>query len=640
MQCYSNSVSDYKNMETVKKDVESQSADSEQQQTDPKLQSVLLNRDKSRCMSLAFVLKELCISGFLDKSQVRKILSLRRNAEQTKLHPVEYLEELELENKRQTGQLLTNDIMMRWLASKANQPYYPIDPLKIDPVTTTLVMSGAYAQHHQILAVEVSDDTVVIASAQPFSSDWEDTVRHINRKKIRRVVSRPADIRRYSAEFYSMADSVTRALKSGHGGTVIPTSFEQLVELGGACQSEASDEHVINIVDWLLQYAFDQRASDIHIEPKKKMGNIRFRVDGLLQQVHELPSDIVMPVINRLKILGRMNVAEKRKPQDGRIKTKGRSGNEVELRLSTLPTVFGEKLAMRIFDPDVLQKGFHSLGFSRDDEKRWHSIVNQPYGIVLVTGPTGSGKTTTLYSTLKELATPTVNVCTIEDPIEMVEPLFNQMQVLHEIGLTFAKGIRALLRQDPDIVMVGEIRDLETAEMAIQAALTGHLVFSTLHTNDAPSAITRLLDLGIPSYLIRSTVLGVMAQRLVRTLCLNCKQTKPIDPEGWRELIRPWRGAVPDACSVAVGCQQCRNTGYSGRAGIYEIMPLSDAISKKIDTSCDTNTIRCQMNREGVRTLNISGASKVVAGLTTIEEILRVTSSERCFSQGKNMNVI
>ncbi|MCK5894483.1 MAG: type II/IV secretion system protein [Endozoicomonadaceae bacterium] len=583
-------------------------------------------------MDLAFVLKELRISGFLDNIQVRKVLSLRRNVEQSRLHPVEYLEELALENKQQTGQLLTIDIMMRWLASRANQSYYFIDPLKIDPVAITPVMSGAYAQRHQILAVEVSDDTLVIASAQPFSSDWEDTVRHINRKKIRRVVSSPADIRRYSAEFYSLADSVTRALQDGQGNTAISTSFEQLLELGNVRHSEANDQHVINIVDWILQYAFDQRASDIHIEPKKEVGNVRFRIDGLLQQVHELPSDIAMAVISRLKILGRMNVAEKRQPQDGRIKTKGRSGNEVELRLSTLATVFGEKLAMRIFDPAVLQKGFHSLGFSRNDEKRWHSIVRQSHGIVLVTGPTGSGKTTTLYSTLKDLATPKINVCTIEDPIEMVEPMFNQMQVLHEIGLDFAKGVRALLRQDPDILMVGEIRDLKTAEMAIQAALTGHLVFSTLHTNDTSSAVTRLLDLGIPSYLIRTTLIGVMAQRLVRTLCPNCKQTRAVDPAVWRELIQPWRSTVPDTSHVAVGCVECRNTGYRGRAGIYEIMPLSNAISQHINSSCDVKAMRRQMNREGVQTLKISGASKVLAGFTTIEEILRVTSSERCFS--------
>lgn len=577
----------------------------------------------NRVLDLATVVTELCESGLLDQSQKAEVLDRRRDAEQARLHPVEYLADLELENKQHSGQTLDIDTMMRWLALQANQPYYPIDPLKIDPAAITPIMSAAYAQRHQILAVEVSEDALVIASAQPFNTGWEETVRHTNRKKIKRVVSNPADIRRYSAEFYSLADSVNRASK--HGNSAVATSFEQLLELGNIRNPEANDQHVIRVVDWLLQYAFDQRASDIHIEPRKEMSNIRLRIDGILHQVYDLPSEIVGAVTNRFKILGRMDVAEKRKPQDGRIKTKGRDGNEVELRLSTLPTVFGEKLVMRIFDPDVLLKSFRSLGFSRDDEKRWHKMVRQPNGIILVTGPTGSGKTTTLYSTLRELATPEVNVCTIEDPIEMVEPRFNQMQVQHGIGLSFASGVRALLRQDPDIVMVGEIRDLETAEMAIQAALTGHLVLSTLHTNDAPSAITRLLELGVPGYLIRSTVLGVMAQRLVRTLCPDCKQTAAVDKPGWRELTHPFKAPVPDCCNVPVGCLKCRNTGYRGRAGLYEIMLLSHGLSEKVDAGCDIDAIRRQAIVEGMRTLRISGAHKVAAGMTTIEEIMRVT---------------
>ncbi|GAA4651283.1 GspE/PulE family protein [Kistimonas scapharcae] len=600
-----------------------------------KKEVVLRSEDElrdGRELDLATIVAQLCTSGLLDQAQKQDVLDRRRNAEQARLHPVEYLAELELEDQRHSGQTLDMDTMMRWLAVQADQSYYPIDPLKIDPAAITPVMSAAFAQRHQILAVEVSDDTLVIASAQPFHTAWEETVRHTNRKKIRRVVSNPADIRRYSAEFYSLADSVSRASKNGQGNGTTPASFEQLLELGNIRNPEANDQHVIRVVDWLLQYAFDQRASDIHIEPRKEQSNIRFRIDGILHQVYDLPSDIVSAVTNRFKILGRMDVAEKRKPQDGRIKTKGRDGSEVELRLSTLPTVFGEKLVMRIFDPDVLLKSFRSLGFSRDDEKRWHKMVRQPNGIILVTGPTGSGKTTTLYSTLRELATPEVNVCTIEDPIEMVEPRFNQMQVQHGIGLNFASGVRALLRQDPDIVMVGEIRDLETAEMAIQAALTGHLVLSTLHTNDAPSAITRLLELGVPGYLIRSTVLGVMAQRLVRTLCQDCKQTASVDRQGWRELTHPFKAPVPDSCSVPVGCLKCRNTGYRGRAGLYEIMLLSNGLSEKVDAGCDIDAIRRQAIVEGMRTLRISGAHKVAAGLTTIEEIMRVTPAGGRFS--------
>lgn len=578
-------------------------------------------------LDLATIVAQLCKSGLLNQAQKRMVLKRRRNAEQARLHPVEYLAELGLEDQQHRGRVLDMDTMMRWLAAQANQPYYSIDPLKIDPATITRVMSAAFAQRHQILAVEVSDDTLVIASAWPFHTGWEDTVRHTSQKKIRRVVGNPVDIRRYSSEFYSLADSVRRASKNSHGNNAASRSFEQLLELGNIRNPAANDQHVIKVVDWLLQYAFDQRASDIHIEPRNKQSNIRFRIDGILHQVYDLPSDIVFAVTNRLKLLGRMNVAEKRKPQEGRIKTKGRNGSEVELRLSTLPTVFGEKLVMRIFDPDVFLRSFRSLGFSRDDEKRWHAMVRQPHGIILVAGPTGSGKTTTLYSTLRELATPEMNVCTIEDPVEMVEPRFNQMQVQYGIGLNFASGVRALLRQDPDIVMIGEIRDLETAEMAIQAALTGHLVLSTLHTDDAPSAITRLLELGVPGYLIRSTVIGVMAQRLIRTLCSDCKQTAPVDPQGWRSLTHPFRASVPDGCSVPVGCLTCRNTGYRGRSGLYEIMLLSNNLSKKVDTGCDIDTIRRQAIAEGMRPLRISGAYKVAAGLTTIEEIMRVTSS-------------
>lgn len=282
-------------------------------------------------------------------------------------------------------------------------------------------------------------------------------------------------------------------------------------------------------------------------------------------------------------------------------------------------------MVMRIFDPEVLLKSFEQLGFSREDRQQWHDIISRPHGIVLVTGPTGSGKTTTLYSTLKQLATPEVNICTIEDPIEMVEPTFNQMQVQNNIDLTFATGVRSLLRQDPDIIMIGEIRDLETAEMAVQAALTGHLVLSTLHTNDSPSAITRLLELGIPPYLIRATVLGVMAQRLVRTLCPHCKQPSTADQTAWTSLTRPWKAPLPKTVQQPAGCLECRNTGYLGRAGVYEILQLSPELTKMIDERCELEQLRLTAYRDGMKSLRLSGAKKVAAGETTIEEILRVT---------------
>ncbi|HBM08496.1 MAG TPA: type II secretion system protein E, partial [Pseudomonas sp.] len=396
--------------------------------------------------------------------------------------------------------------------------------------------------------------------------------------------------------------------------------------LGASDQEpDANDAHVVNIVDWLFQYAFDQRASDIHIEPRREQGTVRFRIDGVLHNVYQFPPQVAMAVVSRLKSLGRMNVAEKRKPQDGRVKTKTPDGGEVELRLSTLPTAFGEKMVMRIFDPEVLLKGFDQLGFSAEDLRRWQSMTGQPNGIILVTGPTGSGKTTTLYTTLKQLATPEVNVCTIEDPIEMIEGAFNQMQVQHNIDLTFASGVRALMRQDPDIIMVGEIRDLETAEMAIQAALTGHLVLSTLHTNDAPSAITRLLELGVPHYLLRATLLGVMAQRLVRTLCPHCKTPIKLDADDWQALTKPWNAPLPGNAHQAVGCIECRDTGYRGRAGVYEIMLLNDAIKPLITADTDLIALRRQAFKDGMHSLRLSGAQKIAAGLSTLEEVLRVT---------------
>jgi general secretion pathway protein E len=287
------------------------------------------------------------------------------------------------------------------------------------------------------------------------------------------------------------------------GGAGPSGNFEQLVELGqGGRSLDANDRHIVTIVDWLWHYAFEQRASDIHLEPRRDTGAVRFRIDGVLHTVYQVPAPVMAAMTSRIKLLGRMDVVEKRRPQDGRVKTRMADGREVELRLSTLPTAFGEKLVMRIFDPEVLQRSFGDLGFAPEDLTRWKRMTAQPNGIVLVTGPTGSGKTTTLYATLREMATDEVNVCTVEDPIEMVEPAFNQLQVQTGIDLGFAEGIRALMRQDPDIIMVGEIRDLATAEMAVQAALTGHLVLATLHTNDAPSAITRLLDLGVPACLL------------------------------------------------------------------------------------------------------------------------------------------
>ncbi len=522
--------------------------------------------------------------------------------------------------------VLSLEFLTEWLARRSGLDYLHIDPLKINFQAVTDIVSNAYATRFRILPVEVNTREVVIATAEPWLREWEAELKPILRKEIRRVVANPQDIDRYLVEFYNLARSVKKAEKQGEARSGA-SNFEQLVELGKSNrQFDANDQHIVSIVDWLWQYAFEQRASDIHIEPRRELGIVRFRIDGVLHQVYQIPMSVLNAMTSRIKILGRMDVVEKRRPQDGRIKTRTADGEEIELRLSTLPTAFGEKLVMRIFDPEVLVRDFVELGFSEDDKARWLQMTSQPNGIILVTGPTGSGKTTTLYSTLKHLARPEVNVCTIEDPIEMIEPSFNQVQVQTNIDMTFAAGVRALMRQDPDIIMVGEVRDIETADMAVQAALTGHLVLSTLHTNDAPTALTRLLDLGTPAYLLNATLLGVMAQRLVRTLCPHCKQAQAITSEQediWQAMVAPWKAVRPQQIYRPTGCLECRMTGYMGRVGLYEILLMTPELRKLVTPTTELARVRDLAYREGMKPLRISGAMKVAAGLTTLEEVLQ-----------------
>lgn len=581
-------------------------------------------RKKNSKLDLKDFLLGLLADERINKEDYDYVLNNRRSLEDRDKHVLHYLADLKLDDRKAEGRKLDIESLTMALSTQSGQDYYRIDPLKIDSAFVTQVMSYAFTQRHHIMAVEVTPYQVTITSAEPYIDSWEADLEHVLQKKIKRVVSNPVEIKRLTTELYSLSSSISRATEGGPDKKGIG-NLEQMLELGSVKDPEANDQHIVNVVDWLLQYAFEQRASDIHIEPRREKGNIRFRIDGVLYTVYALPMQVLAAVTSRLKILGRMDVAEKRKPQDGRIKTKSPNGSEIELRLSTLPTAFGEKLVMRIFDPEVLLKPFQELGLANDDLARWENIIKNNNGIVIITGPTGSGKTTTLYSTLKSLATEEVNVCTIEDPIEMVEDSFNQMQVQENIDLNFADGVKALLRQDPDIIMIGEIRDLATAEMAIQAALTGHLVFTTLHTNDAPSAITRLLELGVPSYLIKATVIGIMAQRLVRVLCPHCKQPTEIEADAWQALTQPWKVKLPKKAAEAVGCLECRETGFKGREGIYEVMPLTESLQSFADNKSDLPSLRKQAYKEGMLSLRLSGAQKVAAGLTTVKEILRVT---------------
>ena len=576
-----------------------------------------------RRLRLDDILKLMSVDGLVPRADAEKLARARTRQYE---HPLELVAAQHWKSARPPHHALTLEWLVEWLAGKLGVRYRHIDPLKIDLTAVTASMSNAYAERFRILPVEASPGRLVVATGEPFVTSWAKELSAILKVDVELEFANPVDIRRYLGEFYNLARSMKKAAEAQPGQPSLARNFEQLVELGRRGALDANDSHVVHITDWLWQYAFEQRASDIHIEPRRDVGLVRFRIDGVLHQVYAIPTPVLVAMTSRIKLLARMEIVEKRRPQDGRIKTVTTDGQEVELRIATMPTAFGEKIVMRIFTPEVLVRDYADLGFTPDDATRWEQMAREPHGIILVTGPTGSGKTTTLYSTLRQLATPEVNVCTIEDPIEMIEPALNQMQVQPAIGVDFASGVRTLLRQDPDIIMVGEIRDRDTADMAVQAALTGHLVLSTLHTNDAPTAVTRLLDLGVPAYLINSTLLGVMAQRLVRTLCPHCKKPgEPPEAEVWSMITSPWRAERPTSGTMdPVGCLECRMTGYLGRIGLYEIMLMTPALRKLVDDHADDVKVREQAYRDGMRPLRVSGAIKVAAGLTTADEVMKV----------------
>jgi general secretion pathway protein E len=594
--------------------------------------STAARSSRPKALDLQTIFSWLLADGIVEKSTVKPHFSqaqgILKNAVGS-MHPLTAVAQCKIVSATSPHKLLTLDVLSDWCAAKVGVPFLRIDPLKIDFTRVADVMSASYAARFNILPVELKGDTLVVATADPFHTEWQDEIARISRKRIELVLANPLDIAQYISQFFSLAKSIRDANKSSGQDLALRNNFEQLVELGKSNkQFDANDQHIVNIVDWLWSYAFDQRASDIHLEPKREFGVIRFRIDGVLHQVYQVPAVVMIAMTARIKLLGRMDVIEKRRPQDGRIKTKTTGGQEVELRLSTMPTAFGEKLVMRIFDPEVVVKTLPELGFPLDDAERWDALTRRPHGIILVTGPTGSGKTTTLYTTLKALATSEVNVCTVEDPIEMVEPSFNQMQIQPGIDLSFADGVRSLMRQDPDIIMVGEIRDLATAEMAIQAALTGHLVLSTLHTNDAPSSVMRLLELGVPYYLLGSTLGGIMAQRLVRTLCAHCKSPDgELADEVWDSIVGAWKIPKPATVYRPVGCPECRQTGFRGRTGIYELAMVTAPFTHLIQEVTDLAALRQQSVADGMKPLRIAGAYKVVEGVTTAEEVLKVTSA-------------
>ncbi|MEA2569515.1 MAG: ral secretion pathway protein [Acidobacteriota bacterium] len=591
---------------------------------------------KSREITLTLLGELLHNAGFIDDKQRAEVeaqdrqLRLQTRGTQTKLRvdedasPFKALMAMNLTDASGTGTRIDDFLLARLIAEEARFPFHKIDPLKLDVQMIESKISRPFARKHRMVPIAVRDGKLIVAMVNPFDTVAIDSYRQMAQQEIELVVASESDVMGVINEQYGFRASVTKAARDLSRGAIDLSNLEQYVKLKSGSDIEASDAHIVNAVDFLLQHAYESRASDIHIEPKREHANIRFRIDGVLHEIQRVPKLVNLAITSRLKTMCRMDIAEKRRPQDGRIKTE-HGGKEVELRVSTLPTAFGEKMVMRIFDPDVMIRGLAELGFYTDELSTFHDWIQRPHGIILVTGPTGSGKTVTLYSALKSLASPEINIMTIEDPIEMVHEDFNQTSVQNKIGITFASALRTILRQDPDIIMVGEIRDEETAQNAVQAALTGHLVFATLHTNDAATSVTRLIDLGIQPFLISSSLVGTMAQRLMRKICEDCKQNRPLTVEEAATLNLQAPAGKRIIVKEGAGCIRCRNTGYYGRTGIFEILPVDNSIRDLIDRSEDFLKIKEVAIKRGMRTLRQSALRKLAEGSTTFEEVVRVT---------------
>jgi general secretion pathway protein E len=589
---------------------------------------------RTREVTLSYLGELLQNAGFVDDKQKVEVDNLDRQLRaqsrsarargEEEASPFKALMGMNLTDASGSGTRIDDFLLARLIAEDAGLKFFKIDPLKLDVEMIESKISRPFAKKHRMTPVAIRDGKLIVAVVNPFDTVAFDTYHQMVKQEIEIVVSSESDIMGVITEQYGFRASVTKAGRDLGRGAIDLSNLEQYVKLKSGNEIETSDAHIVNAVDFLLQHAYDSRASDIHIEPKREAAMIRFRIDGVLHEIQRVPKLVNLAITSRIKTMCRMDIAEKRRPQDGRIKTE-REGKEVELRVSTLPTAFGEKLVMRIFDPDVLLRDLSGLGFYADELQMFGEWIKRPHGIILVTGPTGSGKTVTLYSALKSLASPEINITTIEDPIEMVWDDFNQTSVQTKIGITFPSALRTILRQDPDIIMVGEIRDEETAQNAVQAALTGHLVFSSLHTNDSATSVTRLIDLGIQPFLISSTLVGTMAQRLMRRICEDCKRNRPLSVEeaGMLNLQAPPGKRI--IVKEGAGCIRCRNTGYFGRTGIFEILPIDNAIRDLIDRSEDFLKIKEMAVKRGMRTLRQSALRKLAEGVTSFEEVVRVT---------------
>jgi len=570
-------------------------------------------------------------AGLLSTDQADGILQnkehLQKNFERGKAHGatiVEIIASLKLYRADDPSKVLDEEDMAQALARRWGFPYKKIDPLKLDLNVVTNTIPHSFASKHLVLPIAVKDGCLTVATPNPFNTEVMEDIARAIRLKVVPVVSPRTEIIRLINEFFGFKRSIAAAETQFAGPSVDLGNLEQYVRLRSPDELPSNDHHIINAVNHLFGYAFDQRASDVHVEPKRDVSLVRMRIDGVLHTVYKLPKNVHPAIASRIKNLARMDMAERRRPQDGRIKT-DKGGVEVEIRVSTVPVAFGEKVVMRIMDPDILFQDFDKLGFTPTDLIRYNQFIHMPFGMVIVCGPTGSGKSTTLYSTLRHLSSPEINVTTVEDPIEMVHESFNQIAVQPAVGISFSSILRNILRQDPDIIMIGEMRDLETAENAIQASMTGHLVLSTLHTNDACSSITRLLDLGIPAFLIKATLVGVLAQRLVRNICPYCRETFEMDSSELKDLGLDVGKNTRVVLYRGKGCNKCRGTGYLGRSGVFEVLPCSESIRHLVQSNADLSSIREKAIEEGMVTLRENAIKKLLGGATTYQEVLRVT---------------
>ena len=542
------------------------------------------------------------------------------------LSPVELLASFGFSDARREADRIDEDRATKALAEAIGLAYVKIDPLKLDVQLITRTLSRPFARKHAVLPLEKRKGALVVATANPFDRELFENLHGLTGMAIEPVLSAPADIHRAIAEIYGFREQIKEAQIQVSGGIVDVSNLEQFVNLTGLDALEASSEPIVAAVEYLFHYAFEQRASDIHVEPRRDETIIRMRIDGVLHPVYRIPKGVHGAIANRLKIMSRLDIAARR-PQDGRIRT-ARGDTEMELRVSTIPTAFGDKIVVRILDQQVLVRDLSELGFLPDERDRFERWLERPHGLVIVTGPTGSGKTTTLYSALEALASPEINIVTIEDPIEMVHEEFNQIAANPKTGTGFAEALRHVLRQDPDVIMVGEVRDGETATQAVQAALTGHLVLTTLHTSDAVGAVARLRDLGVPGFLIAATLTGVVAQRLVRGVCPNCADDVLLTADQVADLgVRhPEEHAGKLIARRGVGCPKCRYTGYFGRTGIYEILAVNHRLRHLIAEGATPEVLARTARQDGLRTLREHAVLKVASGATSFEEAMRSTA--------------